>query len=195
MTRFPQHPDAMDLAGFVDRSLDPDARLQVEAHLVTCAACRRELLEVKAISRSVPALRRSLLAPVGGLLLATAAAVFLVLSPSRHATSSSEEHREPAVTTTVAPRAVAPLGGVATLDSIRWSSVPGADRYSVSVFDANGTVVWQSSAVDTVIRVPAEVQLAPGDRFFWSVRARVGWDRWVESALSEFSVLRGPGAP
>lgn len=194
MTLFPQHPDAMDLAGFVDRSLDAVARVKVEAHLVTCAACRRELFEVEEISRGVRTRSRSPLVPVASL-LAAAAALLLVLSPSRRPTPVSEQHREPAVTTTVAPRAVAPLGGVARLDSIRWSSVPGADRYSVSVFDANGTVLWQSVAADTVISVPPDMRLAPGDRFFWSVRARVGWDRWVESTLSEFTVLRGPGAP
>lgn len=184
----------MDIAGFVDRSLDAAARARVEAHLADCEECRREVLDVDHISRSAPSARRAVLIPIGAA-VAAAAALLLVLWPAGGPEPGDDAHREPAVTTTVAPRAVAPLGSIAKLDSIRWSSVPGAERYSVSVFDANGTVLWQSIAADTVIGVPADVPLAPGDRYFWSVRARVGWDRWVESSLSEFTLLRGPRAP
>ncbi len=184
----------MDIAGFVDRSLDAVARARVEAHLMDCEECRREVLDVDHISRSAPSARRPGLIPISAA-VAAAAALLLVLWPARGPMPGDSEHREPAVTTTIAPRTVSPLGSIATLDSIRWSSVPGAERYSVSVFDANGTVLWQSNAADTVIGVPADVILVPGDRYFWSVRARVGWDRWVESSLSEFTVQRGARAP
>jgi hypothetical protein len=184
----------MDITGFVDRSLDAEARARVESHLADCEECRREVLDVDHIRRSAPSARRLSLIPIGAA-VAAAAALLLVLWPARGPTPADGVHREPAVTTTIAPRAVSPLGSIATLDSIRWSSVPGADRYSVSVFDANGTVLWQANAADSVIGVPADVPLAPGDRYFWSVRARVGWDRWVESSLSEFTVLQGARAP
>ena len=184
----------MDIAGFVDRGLDAVARARVEAHLADCEECRREVLDVEHISRSVPSARRPGLIPISAA-IAAAAALLLVLWPARGPMPADGAHREPAVTTTVAPRAIAPLGSIATLDSIRWSNVPGAERYSVSVFDANGTVLWQSNAADTVIGVPADVPLAPGDRYFWSVRARVGWERWVESSLSEFTLMRGTSAP
>jgi len=194
VTQLPPHPDAMNIAGFVDRSLSAVMRSRVEAHLAVCDACRREVLEVEQISRSAPSPRRPMLIPIGAL-VAAAAALFLVLWPVRHPMPAGGEHREPAVTTTVAPRAVEPLGNIGVLDSIRWSSVPGAERYSVTVFDASGTVLWQANAADTVIGVPSAVRLAPGDKFYWSVRARIGWDRWVESSLSEFIVLPGMQAP
>jgi hypothetical protein len=184
----------MDIAGFVDRSLSAVMRSRVEAHLAVCEECRREVLEVEQLSRSAPSPRRSTLMPIGAL-VAAAAAILLVLWPLRPPLLSDREHREPAVTTTVAPRAVEPLGNVGALDSIRWSNVPGADRYSVTVFDARGTVLWQANAADTVIGVPSAVRLTPGDKFYWSVRARIGWDRWVESSLSEFIVLPGIQTP
>ncbi len=135
-----------------------------------------------------------MLIPIGAA-VAAAAALLLVLWPTPGPTPDYGTHREPAVTTTIVPRAVSPHGSIAALDSIRWSSVPGTERYSVSLFDVNGTVLWQSNATDTVIGVPADVRLSPGVRYFWSVRARVGWDRWVESSLSEFTVLPGKPAP
>ena len=69
--------------------------------------------------------------------------------------------------------------------------MPGAGRYSVTLFDGKGAVLWQAEVPDTVVALPVTVRLTPGDKYFWSVRAKVAWDRWVESPLTEFGVLPG----
>jgi len=65
----------------------------------------------------------------------------------------------------------------------------------VAVFDADGRVLWETTVSDTATSVPTSVAalLDPSAAYFWSVRARVAWDRWTESGLTEFRVAE-PGA-
>lgn len=186
------HLEPLHVAAFIDRTLDAAARREVEAHLAGCADCRAEVLEVGRIAGAPPAQRR---APLRRALpwLAAAAALLVVSTQLR---SPAPSHREPAVQSAVAPGAIAPLGEVEALAPFTWSAVPGADRYHVSLFDRAGRLLWESTVSDTVATLPAEVAaaLAPGAGYLWSVKARVGWERWTESGLTEFQ-LQGPAAP
>jgi anti-sigma factor RsiW len=173
------------VAAFLDRTLSPDVRRQIEAHLVECDDCRTEVLEVQRIAGSVPGPRRWAAVP---LLAAAAAAVVLVVTQA--GPPSGPRHREPTVQSSVAPMTVAPLGLVSRLEPLVWTSVVGADRYRVAVFDSAGRVLWETMVPDTTTTVPASIAagLEVSSVYFWSVRARVAWDRWTESGLSEFRV-------
>jgi hypothetical protein len=84
---------------------------------------------------------------------------------------------------------VTPQGAVADVAELRWTPVEGADRYRVTVFDAEGRVVYEVEPVAAVAPLPDSVELTPGRRYLWKVEARVGFDRWVASDLVGFSIV------
>jgi anti-sigma factor RsiW len=186
------HLSAEDVAAYVDRGLAALARAGVEEHLAACAECRAEVVAVARLARGLPVPRRwTVLVP----LAAAAAVLVLYFAPwQRSPEQAGSVLREPAVTTTVAPRPVAPLGAVAALPALLWTSVPHADRYRVTVFDSNGSVVWETQVADTVALLPHVIALRAGVPYFWKVAARTGWDRWVASDLTSFT-LGAPGSP
>jgi hypothetical protein len=70
--------------------------------------------------------------------------------------------------------------------------VPRADRYRITVFARDGTVIWEAQTRDTVIALPELVRRTPIDTILWRVQAHVGWeDRW---AASDLAVLTMSGA-
>jgi len=77
---------------------------------------------------------------------------------------------------------------VAAVNELRWSPVAGADRYRVTVFDATGRVMYATEVSDTVVLFPNSVALVSGASYLWKVDARIGFDRWAVSALTEFRV-------
>jgi len=102
-------------------------------------------------------------------------------------------HRAPTITNGSHPSALSPQGAVAEVHELLWTAVEGADRYRVTVFDADGRVVYELEPVAAVAPLPDSLRLAPGRRYLWKVEARVGFDRWVASDLVEFSLgSRGP---
>jgi hypothetical protein len=149
------------------------------------------VLEVQRIAGSVPGPRRWATVP-----LLAAAAAALVLVVTQVGPPSSSQHREPTVQSSVAPTTVAPSGLVDRLEQLTWSSVVGADRYRVAVFDTAGRVLWETMVSDTAATVPSTIAagLETSGTYFWSVRARVGWDRWTESGLTEFRVWDSGGS-
>jgi anti-sigma factor RsiW len=185
------HLDPEQIAAYLDRTLSAAEYGQVEAHLVECRECRVEVLEVERLAGSVPGPRRWVAVPL--LAAAAAAVVLVVMLPGRPA--PEPVHREPAVQSSLAPATLAPEGSVTRLEELTWTGVVGADRYRVALFDTAGRVLWEATVSDTTALVPATVSasLDAASSYFWSVRARVAWDRWTESGLTEFQVAE-PGA-
>lgn len=176
------------IAGFADGSLEASEHAAAAEHLAGCRACRDELAEVHRILRTHRPHRRPWLVPAAG---AAAAAVIILLVWPGMREPSGDQHltREPALTTTLAPQPIEPLDQVATADSVRWGSVPGAIRYRLTIFAADGDVVWQTSPADTAVAIPDSLGLAPGDQYYWQIKAETGYGRWVESELVPFTVL------
>lgn len=181
----PAHPDITVLAAYLDRTGGAAELRGLEAHLASCGDCRLELLEAGRISRAArhPAREVGALVPLAA---AAGIAVALLARGPGAGEPASPRHREPAVVAAAVPNLVAPLGPVHTPDSLRWTHLPGADRYEVALFDGAGRILWEASLADTAAAFPATPSLIPGQVYFWRVRARVGWDRWAESALEEF---------
>ena len=192
---------------YVSGRLNDDQGLEaLEAHLLTCEACREEVrvaLVVRAElgeqlgqapGRGADAGRRRLRP---GLLigLATAAALVLVLQRgARLGLSPSGAHRAPAQGAAPTPMPRQPVGAVSTARQVQWSGVAGADRYRVRVFNADGDVLWEAQGPDTALSLPDSLRLTPGRRYYWSVGGRIGVDHWVDSRLTEF-VIRPPDRP
>jgi hypothetical protein len=178
------HLTSEEVAAYLDRALTPSDRSRVEAHLVDCAECRDELVDLTRLLRTRP--RRRWVLSVG-VAAAAAAVLLLVLLPQR-TESPGPGYREPAVTPTVAPVAVAPNGAIATAAQLVWTAVPHADRYRLTLFDSAGTVLWERETVDTAARLPDTLRLKRGVSYFWKVEAQTGVNRWVSSELVGFSV-------
>jgi len=199
----PAGPDCLDeeiIAAVVDGTLDPAARGGATRHLASCARCRRAVASVihslddPSVSREIAALehgRPRRLSRVA-LPLAAAAALVLFLAWPRTADDDPSRHRAPTITSAAAPVPLAPVAAVAEARMLRWSAVPGADRYHVTLFDAAGRVRYEAQLADTTAALPDSVTLVPGQSYLWSVEARIGWDRWSSSPLTEFSVVGAP---
>jgi hypothetical protein len=97
-------------------------------------------------------------------------------------------HRAPAITAADQPAAIAPVGVADRPDSLRWSAVSGADLYRVTLFRADGRVLYEAQLRDTAAALADSVGLIAGSSYLWTVEARTGWDRWTSSRLFRFSV-------
>lgn len=180
-----EHLSASDVAAYLENALDDRAR--VEAHLLECSSCRAELVEVADItSRVFRQRQRRIWLPA----LAAAALLIVLVRPTGE---PDRVHREPPVTSVVAPQAIVPAGVVDSASTFLWTSVPGADRYVVRVYSATGSVLWQRELQDTVAQPPDSLRLVPGVRHYWKVEAHVGFDRATASELTEFSVRQRAG--
>ena len=185
------HLESGEVAAYLDGALAPSDRTDVEAHLADCDACRMEVVDVARLVRARPNSRRWYL-PAGA--AAAAAAVLLLLIPGPGQDGlAPPDYREPVITTTVAPNAIAPRGTITTARRLIWSSVPHADRYQVAVFDDTGRVLWETQTSDTATALPDRIRFQPGAPYHWKVKAQTSWNRWVSSDLVEFSI--GPRRP
>ena len=178
-------------------------------HLASCTRCRDQLaaaarvlddpLVAAELERiAAPRLtRRSRLTIAGGLAAATIAGVLLWpdagVERGPELAFDSAAYRERTLTTTAAPRILGPLGAATLADSLRWSSVPGADLYRITFWRPDGTVAWSGEARDTVIPLPMDLTSAGSEVLLWDVKARTGWDRWVSSDLIEFTAAPTAG--
>lgn len=198
----PSTPDCLDegtVAALVEGSLDAARRNTLLPHLAGCGRCRNRVAsvaraladptvvrEVRAVEdgRGRPAWRLARVAAG----VAAAAVLLLLAWPAQF----EQPHRAPPITAAPAPEAVRPVGPVADAPNLRWTAVSGADRYRIALFDAGGTVLYETELAGTVATLPDSALPAPGGTYWWQVEARVGFDRWVASELIEFSVARSP---
>jgi hypothetical protein len=192
--------DEAQLAALVDGELDAAKRSDAMRHVAQCAHCRIALASV------ARALADPTLASIRGttdrpsrwrflrLAVPTAAAaalLFMWLGP--HGVVPRPSHRAPVITALDRPEELSPVGPGGRPDRLRWESVAGADLYRVTLFHADGRVLYELALRDTVATLPDSVSLVPGAKYLWLVEARTGWNRWSSAPLVEFSVGREPG--
>ena len=200
--------DEMAIAALAEGVATDDARIAATAHLVTCAACRSQLAELRAtlddaaITAALPrtgATRHLRSTVVGGLsaaALAAAAVLAVAIGPNRtgdvmgapRRDETGAPMRDETGALVVAPVAVTPVGVVSGALMFCWSSVPRANRYRVRVFSPDGVAVWETQTSDTTAVPPPPNTLQRATRYLWKVEARTDFDRWVGSALTEFQL-------
>lgn len=187
------HPDESQVALYLDRRLRGEALVALETHLANCPECRAEAAEVRRVlgGRGGAARRWATLLPLGA---AAAAVVLLLWSGGGRQGGAPPRTRDPAFTTTLAPMPIAPTGKVEGAHRLAWTSVPGAGRYRVTLFDSEGSARWQLASPDTMVTLPDSVRLDSGVAYYWQVKAETGYGRWVESELVEFLVAGRRGA-
>jgi hypothetical protein len=188
--------DAAAIAAMVDGTLEAERRSAAVAHLAVCERCRKAVASVARALADPEVAREARRAEAPGrprvrftrVALGVAAAAAIVLFVWPRQLQEPSPHRAPPITAAPAPEAVYPVGPVAEARSLRWTSVAGADRYRVTLFDATGSVRYEADLVDTVVALPDSVLPASGGTYWWKVDARVGFDRWATSKLIEFSI-------
>lgn len=111
----------------------------------------------------------------------------LLLGPSITDDGSAPAHRDEVTPAAAEPTVISPIGRVRALVEFRWSPVPTADLYRVTVYDGSGETVWEAETEATRLAVPPRMEMKPDARYFWTVSAHVSWGRWVSSDIVEFS--------
>lgn len=208
-----QTPERLEL--YLDDGLEPDERARVEGHLSRCDACRRRLVGIhearreetvtrrapeswKRRAREIPRRRRTArrwqpaLAAV--LVLALGLAVYRavdVARPARQAPDAERLRTPPASPT--GPAALAPAdGAVVTPGAIefRWSEVERARRYTLTVLDAEGDVVFRAETREAHRTVDWGQEEAPRDgrSYFWYVTAQLTDGTSTDSEIRRLSL-------
>jgi hypothetical protein len=73
-----------------------------------------------------------------------------------------------------------------------WTSIAGADSYSIGVWNEVDVMVWRQNNIPTTsVTMPEEVRLEPGT-YFWSVSALRDGQQVAESGLAAFVVRTSP---
>jgi hypothetical protein len=197
--------DEESIAGIAEGNIDLNGSPAIVTHILGCARCARELaaaarlLDDAEVQRALddrstntaPARRRRPLV-IGSLSLAAAAAVLALLGRATLLSKVAKPaYREESVSSVAAPVLISPTGVATAPDTFRWTAVPRANRYRISVFDRSGTVVWEGVTRDTAVAVPDLLWHSANGTYLWGVEARVGWeDRWAASDLAPFTTRR-----
>lgn len=71
-----------------------------------------------------------------------------------------------------------------------WTAVPGAESYSIGVWNEVDMLIWRKDQIPTNFYVPTDLRLEPGT-YFWTISAIRGGEEMTASGLSAF-VVRPP---
>lgn len=199
--------DEVALAELADGRSDPTERSSRIAHVAGCARCREQLssiVDLIADAEVAAELRRLDPAPTParsrhGWLRAVplvAAAVIVAVALPRYIRSPrmTPVHRESTDAPATGPAVLAPTGDVTDARVLRWSALPEADLYRVTLYDAGGKVVFETEAQRTSVVLPDSVTIVPQRSYLWKVQARTGIGRWEGSELIEFRLI-APRSP
>ena len=188
-TEHGRHLSEEQVVAFLAHELRGEALGAVEGHLAECAECRDEIVAVTEIlepgsrDRAIP---WRVLAPVAA---AAAIVLLFVAGPLRErGLDDGPRHRDAPAQVEELPTPVSPVGAVERADHLVWRTVTGADQYRITLFDDEATVLWRTITADTIAALSDSLLLRPGARYLWRLEARVGWDRWEESDLAEFTI-------
>ncbi|HMC57018.1 MAG TPA: zf-HC2 domain-containing protein [Gemmatimonadaceae bacterium] len=189
--------DELTIADVVDGVLPDARRHEVNTHLAHCARCRSAVRATAALARDpevvgarpVP-VRHDRRAWAVGAAAAAAAIVIAAVGVQMREGGRARDAvlREPAITSTVAPLALAPRGDVTSVPRILWSRAPGADEYRARIQTPDGSIVWEGRTADTSIAIPRTVRLVAGQSYVWRVEAETQWQRWVASDFTTFRI-------
>lgn len=197
-------PDCLDddtIAALAEGTLEPARHAAALPHLAACPRCR---VAVASVARALgdPSVARAARAAeargrlrvyrIAAIALPAAAVLALLLVRPRPPEVGVPIHRAPTITAAPAPAPMSPVGVVSDARTFQWAPVPGADRYRVTLFGAEGRVLYETEVTGAAAALPDTVGLVTGSRYLWKVEARTGFDRWSASELVEFSIARGP---
>jgi hypothetical protein len=191
------HPNAEDVAAYVDGIIDGRSRERIEAHAADCEECRREIAEVaQVVQREGRTPSWRLWAPA----VAAAAVIGLLMvrpfgtetgpdTTARFRGSGSVEEREGIVAIQVIqPRDGAVLGPTAI--SFIWHASGTEASYQLTLTDDEGEVVWALTTTDTITALPDTTELANSSSYHWYVDGLLEDGRQANSGVHSFTTAR-----
>jgi len=178
------HLEVEQVVGFIEGRLEASERTRVEAHLADCADCTSEIVSARRLARPAAHPKRRL----AGIVSAAAAAGLLLAVWTGYGglRRGGAELRDLPSPSLESPTPIAPSATVTVPVTFRWSPTAGADRYRLSLFDAEGSVLWESEVAGSTAALPDTVRLMPQTPYLWQVEARTGVGRWSAAPLTEF---------
>jgi anti-sigma-K factor RskA len=189
------HLDDLEIAAYLDGTLDAGERQLAESHLSSCDLCRGEIIASQEAVASVPRkAERSRLSwrPLAG--VAAAAAVIVVAASTMIDRSGGEPSVVRADSANLDPRVqvetVSPDNGalLAERRELAWRGQGTGTTYRVTIGDDTGQPIHSASVADTTLMIPATVQLVSGRRYFWYVDAITSDGTTATSGLKSFTV-------
>ena len=203
----PECLDDVAISAFADASLEAPEREIAVAHLARCERCRVAVSSVttalagKDMATVISGLERTgrtgrtgrsgRFVAISAGLVGIAVVAGLLLVPDSPV-QNPVPHRDAAGSGGAVPVTISPEGPSRGVQVLRWHSVPGANRYRVTVFEEDGSVLYETAVTDTMAALPGTMDLEPRRSYYWLVAARTDFDRWSTSALTEFSVNGAP---
>jgi hypothetical protein len=193
------HLTTSQVAAILDRRLRPEERGEAIAHLSSCLECRHELAEMEHAFAALGSARRPTrrwTMVVAGIAAAVVVAALPVLLLPRRASAPSpfvvatRTGGVPAVDATAPIEVITPAEGAEAPPrrELVWHARGAGASYLVTVQDTSGAVLWSSSLVDTSATIPSSVGLVRGNRYYWSVDARLGDGVSAKTGAHEFRV-------
>ena len=188
------HITVEELAAYFDGRAAPAARATVIAHLAECRTCRAEANAVRVMLANTPAARGRRWAFAGKALAAGLALALLprLWSDMRRAPDTMRAPvAVPASGTTLAIAVLFPSDSalVSTPSvEIAWQPVGVDAVYRVTVQDTTGGVVFTTTTPNTTVSLPASLTLPAGQRYFWSIDARLADGRNASSGVRRVSI-------
>ena len=186
-----RHITDHDFARYLDRGLSSGEREKIEGHLADCAECRSEMRAIARLLRSRKNRKRWYL---GSPLIAAAALVLLfVANPFSTSPPGEPTLRGPPDAGNRLISAFDPADG-ATIgrDALTfvWSAIQPDVRYHITLTNARGEDLWRAETTDTSVTVSVDVNLVPGESYFWYVDALLLDGRSVTSGTRRFEFAR-----
>ena len=187
------HLTEAEVVAYLGHELTDHPLRQVEQHLAGCSECRDEIVEAREILAQPRRSRWRVLAPVAA--AAAAIVLFIVWPVNPDTQPGPSQHRDAPLSGVAAsaPSLITPVGPAIRFEEMVWSRVGDADRYRLTLYDDGGVVIWRATTADTSVPFPDTLELQQSLPYLWKVEARVGWDVWQSSDLTQFE-LRDQGA-
>lgn len=188
------HLDPDTLGAFLDGALRTAELSRVEAHLAACAQCRQEAIQVGRLTESDAGngkRRRRLAYWAVPTAAAAGIAALLLFGPRAQDVAGPET---PILRTDDAGaraiEVVSPASSGTSADSVvfAWRQVESGVVYSLTLMDDEGEVLWKETVEDTAVTLPAQVELRPGDRYYWHVDALLALARTATSGVQELTI-------
>jgi anti-sigma factor ChrR (cupin superfamily) len=165
-------------ASYVDGTLAQARQPDVEAHLADCAACREEIVAVRALVR--PARRTSVLLPVA----AAAALAVVALGITMRSGEQPVVLRGEEVPVAIEMKAPADHASLDSTGAFMWRPVANAVEYRLTLTTDAGDVVADRVTPDTI----ATIKHPPAGTYRWYVTAILSDGSVLSSRTRAFTV-------
>lgn len=175
-----EHLDPREISAYLEGRLAPADKERVQAHLVDCASCRAEVVELVELMESHEhgePRRRWPLAVAG--LAAAAVATLLISVPALRDTAADPDALR-------APEAAAQREAVRSVDVVspiaerpisrddlvfEWQAVGDDAAYRLTLTDSGGSTLWSLETHETRATPPSDLDLRVGETYLWYVDA------------------------